>query len=134
MTPQELIHQLPMIPYVESERSFVGMDCFGLVEIWHKHILGIEVTDRKDHPGGSGGLLEGFEAREDWITLLEPENHSVAIMKAIWGEVVLEYGHCGMIWEGRVYHFKPDHGFQHSPVDDRQLRITEIIKHNQCKQ
>lgn len=134
MTPNELIPQLPMVPYAEHGSDFIGMDCFGLIELWHREILGIEINDRQGHLAGSQGFSDGYDEKTDWITLERPENHAMAVMRAIWGGVDLKYGHCGMIWDGRVYHFKPDHGFQHSPFDNRQLRITEILKHKSCNQ
>lgn len=123
-----------MVPYVEHGNDLTGMDCFGLIEFWHKEVLGIEIKDRTEQPSEPQGFLEGYEAQSEWIALDGPENHSVAVMRAYWGGEVLDYGHCGIIWNGRVYHFKPDHGFQHAPIDDRQLRITKRMKHRLCKQ
>ncbi len=134
MLPEDLISHLPMIPYLEHGKDLKGMDCFGLIEYWHKRILGIEITDRTEQPSEPQGFLEGYQSQNDWIAVAEPENHCVAVMKAFWGGEVLEHGHCGMVWQGRVYHFKPEHGFQHSSIDDRQLRITKYMKHRQCNQ
>lgn len=133
MTENELLQQLPMVPFLFEGRDLKGMDCFGLVEYWHREILGIVISDRHNQPSAPRGFLEGYEAQNDWIALAGPENHAVAVMKAFWDGEVLDYGHCGMIWDGRVYHFKPDIGFQHAPFDDRQLRITKIMKHRLCK-
>lgn len=134
MTPQELIPQLPMVPYKEHGKDLKGMDCFGLIEFWHSKILRIEIDDRTEQPSEPTGFLEGYDAQNDWIALTEPENHAVAVMRAYWNGQVYEHGHCGMIWNGRVYHHKPDHGFQHAPLTDRQLRITKIMKHIKCNQ
>lgn len=133
MRPEELIPLLPMVPYVEHGGTLAGMDCFGLVELWHREVLGIDIMDRTAQPSEPKGFLEGYQSQKDWIELGGPENHAVAVMRAYWGGVVLDYGHCGMIWNGRVYHFKPDHGFQHAAIGDRQLRITKIMKHRSCK-
>ena len=129
-----MISQIQMVPYLENGRDLNGLDCFGLIEIWHREVLGIEIDDRIEQPSEPEGFEQGYLSQKDWVAVTEPENNAVAVMKALWNGSTHEYGHCGMIYEGRVYHFKPDHGFQHAPIDDRQLRITKIMKHSQCKQ
>lgn len=131
MDTDDLLQRLPAVPFRLHGADLYGMDCFGLVEFWHKEILGIRISDRCDHPSEPSGFFAGYEAQEDWIDA-EPTNHSVAVMRTIQGRKVLDFGHCGMIWNGRVYHFTPDYGFQHSDINDRQLRITKIMKHRLC--
>jgi len=132
MTPQELIDRLPMVPFEEHGNDLNGMDCFGLVEFWHKHIFGIAINNRTDQPSEPEGFLQGYEAQNDWNALERPESGAVAVMRAYWNGSLIDYGHCGMIWGGRVYHFKPETGFVHHSIDDRQLRITAIMKHKLC--
>ena len=118
MTPQELVERLLAVPYRPGMADFDGCDCWGLVEIWYRELLGIELTDRSDHPTGPHGLALGFTERSGWMRQLKPHNHAVAILRA----GGLDAGHCGIYWKGSILHTDERAGCVYEPVASRMIR------------
>lgn len=130
MTRDELISHAQYVPFVRRGRSLRGFDCLGFVEYWYQQILGIEIKGRTDSLTSPLDLEQGYSSQNDWITLPGPENDCVALMETIDGGVRLKFGHCGIFWAGRVYHFQQDGGFQYISLDDPQSRrVTEWVMH-----
>lgn len=119
-------------PYQLKGQSFNGMDCFGFIQMWHKVLLDVDIDDRKKQASNPEGFQQGYEAKRQWTKLAEPINHSVIVMRSLWRGKVVPYGHCGMFYEGNVYHIEEVGGFQVIPFDRKRLtsRITDIRIHN----
>ena len=133
MTPDELLARLAPVPYLINGADFNGLDCWGLVEVWYRDVLGIEITDRKAHRSAPDGLSAGFDARLDWIPTHE-QNHAVWTARAFaGGGLIIKHGHCGILWQGRAYHMHRNGGFQHAHPGDRKLRINGFWIHKCLK-
>lgn len=118
MTPAEAIDRLLMVPHVPGQGSWSGADCWGIVELWYRHVLGIEVGDRGAIDPGSDGLQVGFDAKSDWQPIEVPADHCLVILRA--GR--LAAGHVGIFYNGSVLHSSKGHGCVYQPITDRTIR------------
>jgi len=128
----ELLAKLPLVPYERFGRDLSGMDCFGLVEYWHEHVLGIRIRDRYTQESTPAGFFQGFKDRRDWVEVEAPEDHVGAVMTGMINGTIYKFGHCGMCYKGRVYQFSDGIGFNHAPVTARNLRINAFMRHREC--
>lgn len=118
-----------MVPYLRNGTDMRGLDCWGLVEVWHRDVLDIDLKDRQAHTSAPEGLSAGFDARSDWLPA-EPQDHAVWTARAVSDAgVIIHHGHCGIVWQGNAYHMHHEGGFQHAPVTDRSLRINGFWLH-----
>lgn len=126
----DLIRRLECVPYVAGGRDWSGMDCFGLVELWHRH-LGVEINDRGEAETDPEGLAAGYARKALWQQMSDPIDHCVIIMRAPFNGEVFKFGHCGMYYNGYVYHTSKGTGFQCQNYTDRKIikRVTDIRKH-----
>jgi murein DD-endopeptidase len=72
------------IPFVDGGRSYEGCDCWGLVMLYFKDVLGIELPDYKISAEEFDRIRAKMTAemqREEWILLSEPKVNSIALMK-----------------------------------------------------
>ena len=65
MTPELMITQLLGTPYAPRGSTYDALDCFGVIELWYRDVLGIEVVDRAQHPSTHQGLKDGFDQAID---------------------------------------------------------------------
>lgn len=126
MSPSQAIDALVHVPYAPGKGDMAGADCFGIVELYYRLVLGIEVTDRADHPAGHGGLQAGFDAAANWVSIQQPEDHCLVIMRA----KVLLAGHIGIYHSGHVLHSDESHGCVFEPINGRFIRsrITGFLR------
>ncbi len=129
----DFITRLSMTPYLPEGRDWYGVDCFGLVELWHREQLGIDIRDRTEHESTPNGFQGGYDAQSEWIACQEPVDHAVIVMRSLWNNVIVPYGHCGIYWQGEVIHIEAQGGFQCQPFHDRRIvgRVTDIRIHEQ---
>lgn len=115
------------IPYAPGRGDWVGADCWGIVELYYEHVLGISVPDRANHPAGHGGLQAGFDAAEHWAAIVEPVDHCLVIMRAHG----FEAGHVGVHFAGSVLHSSDGHGCVCQPIGHRFIRTatTQYLRH-----
>lgn len=128
MIPEQLITQILGTPYAPGGSSFDGLDCFGVVEVWYRKILGIEVVDRASHPPTHGGLQRGFDSATDWQEIDAPEDHCLVLMQA--GR--LKHGHIGVFYRGNIIHSdRKNNACVSQPLSDRQIKpfITGFLKY-----
>lgn len=123
------IKRVQYLPYVPGGNSWSGIDCFGLVELWHRELLGIEVVDRGEHSNTPEGMAGGYRSTSDFIQQSEPSDHCVIIMKSAESGTIVRYGHCGMHWQGNVYHIDREGGFRCQPLQSVLRRVTDYRKH-----
>lgn len=45
MTPDEFVRRAVGVPWRLGGASFAGMDCYGLVELWHREVFGRPLAD-----------------------------------------------------------------------------------------
>lgn len=125
---RELVSRLQMVPYVEGAGSWAGMDCWGLVEIYYREWLDVELTHREGIAPGTAGLQAGFDAfAAKWEKIPTPENHCLVIMRSQ-GKIA---GHVGVYWNGGVLHIEKLTGCVYQPFDSRviALRVTSLYRY-----
>ena len=135
MDVKQFIQKIQAAPYVENGNSHAGLDCFGLVELWHKQIFSIDIDDRNMLECSGEGFNAGYQAQKDWKVISEPLNHCVVIMKSFWDGTVQPYGHCGIFYDGSVYHTDKGSGFQVVSIKNKRLlgRISALRIHKGIK-
>lgn len=128
MTPEKMIDALLVVPYVEGAGELTGADCWGIIELWHRYVLNIELSDRAKHPAGHGGLQSGFDVAEMWRDLDEPEDNCLVVMRSH-GFLA---GHVGIYYQGSVLHSDVGHGCVFQPFKHRTImtRVTKFAIHN----
>lgn len=61
MTPAEFIARAVGLPWVRWRSGWDGCDCFGLVILWHREVLGVDLGSVPQ-----AGIAEGFVMVEGW--------------------------------------------------------------------
>lgn len=122
MIPAEMIDALLICPYVPGGSDLHGADCWGVVELWYEHVLGVALKDRANNPPGHEGLQSGFDFAlcDDgvWQPIEAAEDHCLVIMRA--GQLLA--GHVGVFFDGRVLHSSDHQGCTYQPISDRWIR------------
>ena len=127
MTPEQAIDVLMVTPYVAGGEGLHGADCWGVVELWHKHVLDIKLPDRAEHSAGHGGLQAGFDSDHDWMGLKEPVDNCIVIMRSHG----FDAGHVGVYYDGHVLHSDEHHGCIYQSFRDKRIRnrVTKLLIH-----
>lgn len=127
MTPHAAVTALLAVPYVPGGGSWSGADCWGVVELWHRHVLGIEIACRLDNPPGHEGLAAGLAASSVWRVASEPVDHCLVVMRARG----IMAGHVGVHFDGSVIHSSEGHGCVCEPITSRMIRMmtTQYLLH-----
>ena len=127
VNPESMIDTLLSVPYVEDKGELSGADCWGVVELWYHHVLGISLPDRSSHPAGHDGMQAGYEAAQDWEQIETPEDHCLVIMRA--GRLIA--GHVGVFYGGSVLHSDERHGCVYEPISKPLIRAktTCYLRH-----
>lgn len=122
-----MIDTLLSTPYEPGGSSLSGADCWGVVELWYHHVLGVALPDRSAHPAGHDGMQAGFEAAQDWEQIDKPEDHCLVIMRA--GR--LNAGHVGIFYGGFVLHTDKSHGCVYEAISKPMIRAktTCYLRH-----
>lgn len=125
MTPESFIDHALAIPFAFERGDWMGCDCWGLVELWYFHLLGITVNDRAGHGANHAALQAGFDAATRWHKVDAPADHDLVVMRA--GK--LEAGHIGVHWQGSILHTAERTGSVLQSLNDRALkaRITGFL-------
>jgi cell wall-associated NlpC family hydrolase len=118
MIPSEVIDRLLPVPYAAGQGSWAGADCWGIVELWYRHVLSIDLTDRGDLPAGNPSVQQWAEAGAGWERITEPEDHCLALLRV--GS--LAAGHVGIVYGGSLLHSAAIHGCVYQPLSDRLIR------------
>lgn len=73
------------IPYLNRGRDREGVDCWGLVQLWHKEQLGVTVPDylwaytsAEDHGSVANAINEN---KVNWLKVSEPEYGDVLVFR-----------------------------------------------------
>lgn len=74
MTPQEFVSRAVGLPWVRWRSDWQAADCFGLVVLWHREVLGIELGGVPETDIGAG-----FATASGWCEC-DPEPHTTAFM------------------------------------------------------
>lgn len=123
-----ILQDLIGIPFIEGGRSLKGCDCYGLVKLYYKHILNIDIPDTKIKPNQTKRILINYlnEIESNWITLDKPTKDNVVAFtyNPNHPNIVTHFG--VMISETKVLHCL---GKINSHIDDiDSIRIKPFIK------
>lgn len=125
------IDHIQHVPHVPGEGTWLGADCWGVVELYYRHVLGIELGDRGQIEPGCAGVQEWSEARASgsidcWRELPGPVDHCLVVMRM--GEMVA--GHVGVFFRDRVLHSARRRGCVYQPLRDRRIacRVTSYLE------
>ena len=127
INPEAMIDTILSVPYADGMGELSGADCWGIVELWYRHVLGIDLSDRSEHPAGHDGMQAGYDAAQDWQQIETPENNCLVIMRA--GR--LNAGHVGVFYGGSVLHSDEKHGCVYEPISKPMIRVktTCYLRH-----
>jgi len=87
MTKDEFIRKVNGLPWADRACSFEAVDCWGLVVLYYRHVMSVEVHQTPD-----------YEAGKDFITCYEGD-------RVFWQPGSRSDGDIGVFYRGRV----PDH-------------------------
>lgn len=111
--------------------SLSACDCWGLVELYYKHVHDVILNDRADHGVDAGALQSGFEAKTDWFEVEEPVNGDLVIMRS----QGLDAGHVGVFINGNVLHAANSIGVLCEPMKSPVIKasVTKYLRHEQFR-
>lgn len=114
LTPDEFTRRAVGLPWVRWRSDWSGMDCFGLVVLWHREVLGIDLGDVPQTDIGAGfALASGWQE-------CGPEAGATCFMA--WRDGAPT--HCGVLLAGgRVLHSE---GSPDRPGSVRVSRLAAI--------
>lgn len=128
------------IPFKDGGRDYNGCDCWGLVALYFRDVLGVELPDyaisAKEFEFIRTKMLSELE-REDWLVLNAPRGNSIALMRL--GDS-LGINHAAVLLpDGRLLQAYENTGSHcvsaSSPVWSRLVKYwvvpTKLIKANQ---
>lgn len=120
MKPQEAIPRFLSLPYVLGRGDWSGADCWGLVELWYRHVLGIGLAEREGRDSTRQSIDVWATAPAGWLPIVAPEDHCLVLMRS--GR--LAHGHVGIVYQGSVLHTAVTHGCVYQPISDRLIRAA----------
>ena len=59
MSPEEFARLAIEVPFVEKGRSTLGWDCWGMVHLFHRHVLGVEIPSYLTDYINAGSSIKG---------------------------------------------------------------------------
>ena len=72
MTPDEFVSKAVGLPWVRWRADWRAMDCFGLVVMWYREVMGVDIGDVPQTD-----IASGFEQDDRWEQC-EPAPHCTA--------------------------------------------------------
>lgn len=91
MTPIEFAGLAVGLPWVKWRSDWAGMDCFGLVVLWFREVLGIELGNVP-----RVGIVQGLAEAADWA---ETDTRDGRVIWMAWAGG--EPKHCGVFLDER---------------------------------
>jgi cell wall-associated NlpC family hydrolase len=120
MTPQQFIARSVGVPWARWRSDFSSCDCYGLVVLWHREVLGIELGRVPETD-----IASGFSAARGWVEC-GPEAGATCFMAWRHGAPT----HCGVLLDsGMVLHSE---GSQEMPGNVRMTRMRALERVYGC--
>lgn len=123
------------IPFVSQGRDYSGCDCWGLVWLWYRDVLGVDLTSYAETPAGRvrdiAKLIEQYKT--EWVSVVSPAPNDVVLMRAITGHASRLVAHVGVAMPGnRVMHIEEHDGFRLERLDAPHIapRVMEYRRHH----
>lgn len=105
MHRDEFISRIEGVPWSNRECSFDAADCWGLVVMYYRHVLGIEVHQTADYESGRD-FMTCYDA--DVVFWQRSETFCDEGIFVAW--VGSQPVHVGLILEGRALHSRGENG------------------------
>lgn len=129
MTPAEFVNRALSVPWVRWGSDWSGADCFGLIVLWHRHVLGIELGEVPQTD-----IASGFSASPEWVrcTMEPPATCFMAFRNGA-------PGHCGIVLDqSNVLHSQGNQDVggrvRVTRIDALQILYDDIqfFRHTKC--
>lgn len=99
MTESDFVDKVLDVPWVNRGTSFDGMDCYGVVILYYRHVLGIELPN-------PAGYVEGVKTDQCWASetssgrwqQVDRPSSGGIVLTAYYGDTPV---HVGMVISGR---------------------------------
>lgn len=116
------------IPFVDGGRTFEGADCYGLVKLYYKNILNIEIPETKIQPNQPKRIMINYlnEISKNWKQIESPEKNCVVAMAMHDEHPKLVTHFAVMIDEKRMLHTLNKQNSNIKNIDD--ISIKPFIK------
>lgn len=133
MTINEFIKKTVGVKWVDRACTFDEMDCWGLVILYYRHVLGLELNDIEGYQSKRGTIqTEALpEAIKNWQKLSKPENHCVFL--AYIGDYPC---HVGVVIDRHGLHAKGNENggqVQYNRLDAIEKTFTKIEYYKYAK-
>lgn len=101
------------IPFRSRGRSYDGADCWGLVWLYYRDVLGIDLVDWSEVPATALRSISRLiaEHKREWRVVAEPRDGDVVVMRALSDRGPIEDTHVGLVVNRRyVLHTEQQSG------------------------
>jgi len=105
MTRDEFIHRMLDVPWVNRACSFDACDCWALVVLYYRHVLGIEIHHDAGYESGSDFVT----CHQGEVTFWQQETHPTDDGIFI-GYIGSQPAHIGLIIDGQAFHSRGENG------------------------
>ena len=126
------------IPFVDGGRDYQGADCWGLVRLFYRDVLSIDLRSFAEYRASDvRSVAHMMEIhRQEWQKVDPPAVHDVALMRCHGREGSTLVAHVGIVLDrGRVLHTEVNGGVKNERLDALHIksRILEFRRHRLCK-
>lgn len=118
MTKEQFVITMTGVPWKNRSCSFQSADCWGLVTLYYRHVLGIEIHQTADYEAGSDFLTCFSGDVVFWHQSEKSSDSSIFI--AYYGARPV---HVGLVIDGQAFHSRGESG--HVRFD--KLRTLERV-------
>lgn len=127
MNKSDFIKRMIGVPWVNRARSFDECDCWGLVVLYYRHVLRIELHD-----------ITGYESDSDFMTCFSGEvvywqRSELPVNEGIFvGYIGIRPEHVGLIIDGHAFHSRGDNGsvaMHRLPTIERAFTCVEYYRY-----
>lgn len=118
MSKDDFISKMIGVPWKNRSCTFDGADCWGLVTLYYRHVLGIEIHQTPDYEAGSDFLTCFAGDVVFWRRAEKSADSSIFI--AYYGTQPI---HVGLVVDGQAFHSRGEAG--HVRID--KLRTLEKV-------
>ncbi len=119
MTPAEFVARAVGLPWARWRADWQAMDCYGLIVLWHREVLDVELGD-VPHTN----IVTGFAASSGWQELPGPTDGATCWMS--WSAAG-DPTHCGVLLSGRRVLHSEGSFEQPGNVRITRLRALEAV-------
>ncbi len=127
MTTQDFINKVIGKPWKNRSCTFDAMDCWGLVVLYYRHVLGIEIHHDAGYESETDFVTCYKNEVEFWEKVNKPENNGIFI-----GYIGSKPAHIGLIIDGNALHSRGENGsvrMDRLIVLERKFTKLEFMKY-----